>query len=182
MGCKVHRLGLGTESGLRIERKTKQARSSKILNPTKFLLSMPPDHQHQKSSSRSHKRSHPSPSSSPSSVHGHHPGQTHRSSSHRSRSLPENVQPISLDDFFTKSLEFKFWLKHKKKKFIDQLESSKSKKYFGKFVRHWNDGRLDQDYYNPLRTDLDLPTYSTDSEKSDLTIPLVGIMISNGRS
>lgn len=59
------------------------------------------------------------------------------------------MQPISLDDFFTKSLEFKFWLKHKKKKFIDQLESSKSKKYFGKFVRHWNDGRLDQDYYNP---------------------------------
>ncbi|WAR59715.1 hypothetical protein PtB15_11B355 [Puccinia triticina] len=104
-------------------------------------------HQDKKAKSHRRKRSH-SRSSTPSEEEEKH----HRKSSSRRHSnpgLPQDVEPISSDDFFKKSLEFKFWLKNKKNKFIDQLDSQKSKKYFEKFVRHWNKGKLDQDYYNP---------------------------------
>ncbi|KAI7947650.1 hypothetical protein MJO28_009558 [Puccinia striiformis f. sp. tritici] len=80
-----------------------------------------------------------------------------RTDKHRSRrsdqtavaELPHQAEPISSDDFFKKSLEFKRWLKDEKNRYIDQLDSSKSKKYFEKFVKCWNRAQLDPDYYNP---------------------------------
>ncbi|PLW45007.1 hypothetical protein PCASD_06971 [Puccinia coronata f. sp. avenae] len=108
-------------------------------------------HSHQchdkKSSSHHHRRRRSRSRSSTASADEDRGGKPSRWASHSH--LPAEVDPISADHFFQKSLEFKHWLKHKKNKYIDQLDSSKSKKYFDKFVRHWNKGKLDHDYYNP---------------------------------
>ncbi|KAA1069294.1 hypothetical protein PGT21_019880 [Puccinia graminis f. sp. tritici] len=98
------------------------------------------------------KRSRSRSSSAADSAHESPPRSRHRrrSSNPLTSGLPPpGVHPISKDDFFLKSLEFKVWLKNDKNKFIDQLDSHKSKKYFEKFVRYWNKGKLDEDYYNP---------------------------------
>ncbi|KAA1075534.1 hypothetical protein PGTUg99_023234 [Puccinia graminis f. sp. tritici] len=99
------------------------------------------------------KRSRSRSSSAADSAHESPPRSRHRrrSSNPLTSGLPPpGVHPISKDDFFLKSLEFKVWLKNDKNKFIDQLDSHKSKKYFEKFVRYWNKGKLDGDYYNLL--------------------------------
>ncbi|EFP82908.2 uncharacterized protein PGTG_09876 [Puccinia graminis f. sp. tritici CRL 75-36-700-3] len=101
------------------------------------------------------KRSRSRSSSAADSAHESPPRSRHRrrgSNPITSGLPPPGVQPISKDDFFLKSLEFKVWLKNDKNKFIDQLDSHKSKKYFEKFVRYWNKGKLDEDYYNRATT------------------------------
>jgi hypothetical protein len=68
---------------------------------------------------------------------------------------------ISEDDFFIYNKEFKYWLKSRDKSFEDMKTSKgtyaqdvcieyiphvvflcKAKEYFEKFVRYWNEGRL----------------------------------------
>lgn len=44
---------------------------------------------------------------------------------------------ISEKDYFTRAMEFKVWLFHKKKYFED-LTSTESHDLFGKFVKDWN--------------------------------------------
>ncbi|KAF9976963.1 hypothetical protein BGZ73_007367 [Actinomortierella ambigua] len=60
--------------------------------------------------------------------------------------------PISTDDYFLKSTEFRLWLRKSKKKYFDRLSSSKSHGYFRKFVKAWNNGDLDDTYYKGVRS------------------------------
>ncbi|CAG8768536.1 30366_t:CDS:2, partial [Racocetra persica] len=51
----------------------------------------------------------------------------------RSESPQRKKHPISEDDYFTKSAEFRTWLREKKDKFFDELSSEQARRYFKKF-------------------------------------------------
>jgi len=74
-----------------------------------------------------------------------------RDSQHRSESpsrrLPGGAEPISDSDYFVKSPEFRIWLKEEKHKYFDELSGDKARKYFHKFVKEWNRGKLDKSLY-----------------------------------
>ncbi|KAI9512894.1 hypothetical protein F5148DRAFT_972902 [Russula earlei] len=72
------------------------------------------------------------------------PDSQHRSSS---RHLPGDAEPITDSDYFIKSSEFRVWLKEEKRKYFDELSGDKARRYFHKFVREWNRGRLDKSLY-----------------------------------
>lgn len=57
------------------------------------------------------------------------------------------VRPISQDDYFIKSHEFKYWLKEARGKYLTEMSSESAHKYFRKFVRRWNDGALAERFY-----------------------------------
>jgi len=61
--------------------------------------------------------------------------------------LPKGVKTIDDDDYFLKQSEFRVWLRDKKGKFMDELSSEKSRKYFHKFVKGWNSGKLSDELY-----------------------------------
>ncbi|EKM61797.1 uncharacterized protein PHACADRAFT_24938 [Phanerochaete carnosa HHB-10118-sp] len=63
-------------------------------------------------------------------------------SSERDVPLPNNAPHISESDYFLRSDEFRVWLKDEKRKYLDELSSEKSRKYFRKFVKAWNRGKL----------------------------------------
>jgi len=74
-----------------------------------------------------------------------------RDSPHRSellnRHLPGGAEPIAESDYFLKSSEFRVWLKDEKHKYFDELSGEKARKYFHKFVKEWNRGKLDKSLY-----------------------------------
>ncbi|KAI0004178.1 hypothetical protein BJV74DRAFT_429325 [Russula compacta] len=74
-----------------------------------------------------------------------------RDSQHRtepsSRHLPGGAEPISESDYFLKSSEFRVWLKDEKHKYFDELSGDKARKYFHKFVKEWNRGKLHKSLY-----------------------------------
>ncbi|KAI0257400.1 hypothetical protein BJV78DRAFT_1366445 [Lactifluus subvellereus] len=70
----------------------------------------------------------------------------HRSES-SSRHLPGGAEPITESDYFLKSSEFRVWLKDEKHKYFDELSGEKARKYFHKFVKEWNRGKLDKSLY-----------------------------------
>ncbi|EQC36427.1 hypothetical protein SDRG_05884 [Saprolegnia diclina VS20] len=57
---------------------------------------------------------------------------------------------ISRDDYFEKAREFRVWLKTDKKLYFEDLTSDDALQYFEKFVRRWNDGKLDAMYYSSI--------------------------------
>ncbi|CAG8541789.1 14609_t:CDS:2 [Racocetra fulgida] len=59
---------------------------------------------------------------------------------------------ISEDDYFTKSAEFRTWLREKKDKFFDELSSEQARRYFKKFVSAWNKYKLNKKYYDGMRS------------------------------
>ncbi|KAI0694451.1 hypothetical protein BC835DRAFT_1274554 [Cytidiella melzeri] len=61
--------------------------------------------------------------------------------------LPNDAKPISESDYFLRSDEFRVWLKDEKHKYFDELPSDKSRKYFRKFVKAWNRGKLPKTLY-----------------------------------
>ncbi|EIM83565.1 uncharacterized protein STEHIDRAFT_101856 [Stereum hirsutum FP-91666 SS1] len=61
--------------------------------------------------------------------------------------LPGGAEPISEQDYFLKSAEFRVWLKDEKRKYFDELTGEKARKYFRKFVKDWNRGKLSKDLY-----------------------------------
>ncbi|RDX42937.1 hypothetical protein OH76DRAFT_1391026 [Lentinus brumalis] len=63
-------------------------------------------------------------------------------------SLPDGVSEISESDYFLKSDEFRVWLKDEKGKYFDELSSDKARKYFRKFVKAWNRGKLSRSLYS----------------------------------
>ncbi|PCH34419.1 hypothetical protein WOLCODRAFT_135705 [Wolfiporia cocos MD-104 SS10] len=65
----------------------------------------------------------------------------------RSIPLPSGASPISESDYFLKSDEFRVWLKDEKGKYFDELSSDKARKYFRKFVKAWNRGKLRKSLY-----------------------------------
>jgi len=67
--------------------------------------------------------------------------------SQRSRHLPGGAEPITESDYFLKSSEFRVWLKEEKHKYFDELSGDKARRYFHKFVKEWNRGKLDKSLY-----------------------------------
>ncbi|CAN0165894.1 unnamed protein product [Scytosiphon promiscuus] len=63
-----------------------------------------------------------------------------------SQGIQAEIQ-ISEKDYFTRAMEFKVWLCHKKKKFFEDLTSEESHELFEKFVKDWNRGKLDPHFY-----------------------------------
>ncbi|KAJ9474446.1 hypothetical protein PHBOTO_004479 [Pseudozyma hubeiensis] len=106
------------------------------------------------SSRRTH---HPSTSSSSSR------SQPAASSSRRSRSpspstpasLPFDASPLTSEDYFIRSSEFKHWLSSSKQLYLDEISSASARRYFDRFVRRWNTGRLDDPYYSGTIRSLD---------------------------
>lgn len=70
-----------------------------------------------------------------------------RRSESSSRHLPGSAEPISESDYFLKSAEFRVWLKEEKHKYFDELSGDKARRYFHKFVKEWNRGKLDKSLY-----------------------------------
>jgi len=60
-----------------------------------------------------------------------------------------NIKPITSDDFFTKSEEFRVWLKLSENVFFEDLTSKEARKMFDKeFVKDYNKGKLTSMYYD----------------------------------
>ncbi|XP_077977110.1 uncharacterized protein LOC144432717 [Glandiceps talaboti] len=57
---------------------------------------------------------------------------------------------ISEEDYYNKALEFRTWLVEEKGKYVDDLETSKARLLFKKFVKKWNKRRLPKKYYKGL--------------------------------
>ena len=56
---------------------------------------------------------------------------------------PPGVDELSDDDYFLKATELKLWLYEDRGKKLDSLKTEDARRYFRKFVRAWNAGRLD---------------------------------------
>lgn len=66
-----------------------------------------------------------------------------------SKSERPKVKPISEDEFFTKSEEFRVWLKLSKNVYFEDLSSKEAHKIFEKeFVKDYNKGKLTAMYYD----------------------------------
>ncbi|KAI0053381.1 hypothetical protein FA95DRAFT_1568687 [Auriscalpium vulgare] len=61
--------------------------------------------------------------------------------------LPGGAELISDSDYFAKSVEFRVWLKDEKRKYFDELSGERARKYFHKFVKEWNRGKLQKSLY-----------------------------------
>ncbi|KZV74047.1 hypothetical protein PENSPDRAFT_573572 [Peniophora sp. CONT] len=76
-----------------------------------------------------------------------------RRSRSRSRSesppprLPGGADPITENDYFLKNAEFSVWLREDKRKYFNELSGEKARKYFRKFVKEWNRGKLSKTLY-----------------------------------
>lgn len=64
-------------------------------------------------------------------------------------------EPISVDDFYSKSREFRAWLATSGKKPFGEMSGDESRKLFGTFCTLWNTGGLPPEYYTG-RVDDDL--------------------------
>lgn len=60
----------------------------------------------------------------------------------------KNIIQIKEEDYFKYIKTFKIWLQIKKKKRLEDLDKSKVKKKFKKFVKKWNKNKLKDIYYN----------------------------------
>ncbi|GAA5917500.1 hypothetical protein JCM5296_001679 [Sporobolomyces johnsonii] len=60
---------------------------------------------------------------------------------------PDGVDEIGEDDYFLKATELKLWLWEHKGKKLDGLKTDDARRYFNKFCRAWNRGRLSDNYY-----------------------------------
>ena len=65
------------------------------------------------------------------------------------RGFPISLQllPITVDEYFVKSVEFALWLKEERGTFFSSLTSEQSHELFTEFVEVWNAGRLSEKYY-----------------------------------
>ncbi|CAG8534973.1 1599_t:CDS:2 [Ambispora gerdemannii] len=71
----------------------------------------------------------------------------------RAHKKRESSNPqISEDDYYSKSTEFRTWLREEKQKYFDEMSSHQTRKYFRKFVRAWNKDKLDKKYYDGIRS------------------------------
>ncbi|GAC92857.1 hypothetical protein PHSY_000414 [Pseudozyma hubeiensis SY62] len=70
-------------------------------------------------------------------------------------SLPFDASPLTSDDYFIRSSEFKHWLSSSKQLYLDEISSASARRYFDRFVRRWNAGRLDDPYYSGTIRSLD---------------------------
>jgi len=54
-----------------------------------------------------------------------------------------NRLAISEDEYYTKSTEFRLWLRRSKKKYFEEMTADDARRYFKKFVKAWNNFDLD---------------------------------------
>ena len=55
---------------------------------------------------------------------------------------------LTEDDYFSKSREFRVWLREDRDVNFEDLSTEKAKKWFSKFVKVWNDGSLAAKFYD----------------------------------
>ena len=55
---------------------------------------------------------------------------------------------LTEDDYFSKSREFRVWLREDRDVNFEDLSTEKAKKWFSKFVKEWNEGSLKTKYYD----------------------------------
>jgi hypothetical protein len=78
----------------------------------------------------------------------HEKDKHHSSSSSSSGERREVTTPITEEDFFNKSEEFRVWLKLSKGQYFEDLSSKDARKVFEKdFVKDYNKGKLSAMYY-----------------------------------
>lgn len=119
----------------------------------------------QSSSKHSSSRHSSSKHSSSSSKHGskrRHESEDEGSSKHSSKkrhdtptlpeSLKSSIEPITEEAYFEKANEFRLWLKEHKHKYIDEISSKESRRYFQKFVDKWNHFELEAKFYQGLNS------------------------------
>ncbi|CAG8628661.1 6072_t:CDS:2, partial [Ambispora leptoticha] len=83
----------------------------------------------------------------------HHDAEYSESDEEHAQKRRESSNPqISEDDYYSKSTEFRTWLREEKQKYFDEMSSHQTRKYFRKFVRAWNKGKLDKKYYDGIRS------------------------------
>ena len=61
--------------------------------------------------------------------------------------LPHGAPRIAEDDYYARAREFRYWLAQSREKYLDEIPSAEARRYFAKFVRRWNDARLDDEFY-----------------------------------
>ncbi|KAG0012489.1 hypothetical protein BGZ81_001562 [Podila clonocystis] len=62
------------------------------------------------------------------------------------------IQKIAEDDYYTKSTEFRLWLRLSMKKYFEEMTADETRRYFKKFVKAWNNFHLDESYYKGIRS------------------------------
>ncbi|KAJ2851698.1 hypothetical protein IWW36_000843 [Coemansia brasiliensis] len=76
------------------------------------------------------------------------PASKHRSRSRSpKRSRDASIPQITQDDYYKFNAPFRLWLRKEKERYFDEMSSEKARKYFGSFIRAWNEGRLRSRYY-----------------------------------
>ncbi|KAK1315013.1 hypothetical protein QJS10_CPA06g00186 [Acorus calamus] len=68
----------------------------------------------------------------------------------RSRRDHDSFEELSKDDYYSKNNEFSAWLKEEKGIFFSDLSSEDARKLFSKFVKDWNRGKLQSQYYEGI--------------------------------
>ncbi|KAL8255198.1 hypothetical protein R6Q59_033419 [Mikania micrantha] len=63
-----------------------------------------------------------------------------------------NFKELSDADYFSKNNEFATWLKDERDIFFSDLSSDSARKLFTKFVKDWNNKKLDSKYYDGIET------------------------------
>ncbi|MED6109675.1 hypothetical protein PIB30_117189 [Stylosanthes scabra] len=74
---------------------------------------------------------------------------THKSK-HSKGDGPKGFQELSSDDYFAKNNEFATWLKEEKNIFFSDLSSESAREMFSDFVKAWNKGKLEMNYYEGI--------------------------------
>eukprot|EP01036_Dinobryon_divergens_P039691 gene39691-52367_t len=66
------------------------------------------------------------------------------------RKLTDGINPITEDDYFIKSEEYRVWLKLVEKCSFETLSSEEAHDRFSKFVENWNEGKLAEMFYTGI--------------------------------
>ncbi|KAL8255197.1 hypothetical protein R6Q59_033418, partial [Mikania micrantha] len=75
----------------------------------------------------------------------------HKHRKHDRREI-SNFKELSDADYFSKNNEFATWLKDERDIFFSDLSSDSARKLFTKFVKDWNNKKLDSKYYDGIET------------------------------
>jgi hypothetical protein len=54
---------------------------------------------------------------------------------------------------YAQNSEFQTWLHEEKDLHFNEMSGDKARKYFKKFVSHWNDGKLPKKYYKGITSE-----------------------------
>lgn len=55
--------------------------------------------------------------------------------------LPHGAPRLTHDEYYARAREFRAWLEEHDR-YLDEMSRDDARRYFGRFVRRWNDGRL----------------------------------------